>query len=60
MQIIIKKLLFKFNIKKLKKYFVIINIINEKKYEYMKKKWRLFEIIRKLYNIIKYIHENLQ
>ena len=55
-----KRLLFRSNVKELKEYPVMMNVTEEEKYEYTKKKWRSFDVMDKLHNIIKYSHGSSQ
>ena len=54
-QIAIKGLLFSLKVKEFEEYPATTGITEEKKREYMKKKWRSFGTVGKLYNVVKYI-----
>ena len=60
MQIIMKRLLFELNVKELEEYPVMMDVTEEEKCEYAKKKWRSFGMMGKLHNVIKYSHDSPQ
>ena len=60
MQIAVKGLLFGLNVKKLEEFSATATATEEEKSEYTKKKWRSFDAIGKLHNIVKYIRGSPQ
>ena len=60
MQIVTKGPLFGSNVKELEEYPVMMGVTEEEKREYVKKKWRAFRTVSKLYNIVKYICDSPQ
>ena len=60
MQITEKGLLFRLNVKELEEYPVMVGVTEEEKCEYAKKKWRSFDVVDKLHNVIKYSHDSPQ
>ena len=46
--------------KELEEYPVMIDVTEEEKCEYAKKKWRSFDVVDKLHNVIKYSHDSPQ
>ena len=60
MQLATKALLFGPRVKELEEYPVTAGVTEEEKREYVKKKWRSFDAVGKLHNIVKYIRGSPQ
>ena len=60
MQIAVKGLLFGFKVKELKDYSATVDVTETEKQEYVRQKWRSFDAVDKLHNVVKYIRDNLQ
>ena len=61
MQIAVKGLLFGPKVKELEEYAATVDVTEEEKHEYLKKKkWRAFGAISKLHNVVKYSRSSPQ
>jgi len=60
MHIAVKSLLFDSKAKELEQYSATVNVTEEEKREYAKKKWRSFGAVGRLHNVVKFIRGSSQ